>query len=112
VGGSFALRRSPCSATTLAQNASVRVQAFRRIVAQLDLPAIPLHSLRHSHASLWLAEGVDLAVVADRLGHASASFTLSTYTHSQPGRQAAAARSIARRVRVSSPGTRLTLWPR
>ena len=32
-----------------------------------------------------------LDVVSDRLGHASASFTLSTYGHSQPGRQATAA---------------------
>jgi integrase len=30
-----------------------------------------LHSLRHTHASLLLADGVDLATVSERLGHSS-----------------------------------------
>lgn len=80
-------------------------QAYRRIVAQLGLPPIALHDLRHTHASLLLSEGVELTVVADRLGHATAGFTLSTYAHSLPGRQAAAAQQVA--ALVKRPGPRL-----
>jgi len=36
-----------------------------------DLPPVRLHDLRHGAASLDLAAGVDLAMVADQLGHCS-----------------------------------------
>ena len=45
---------------------------FRR----LKLPqGASLHSLRHTHASLLLADGVDLATVSKRLGHSSVRVT-------------------------------------
>ncbi|WP_242424682.1 tyrosine-type recombinase/integrase [Frankia sp. EI5c] len=40
-----------------------------------------LHDLRHSSASIQLAEGVDLALVSKRLGHSSPSITGSLYVH-------------------------------
>lgn len=40
-----------------------------------------LHDLRHLHASLAIKGGMDAKVLADRLGHARASFTLDVYTH-------------------------------
>jgi integrase len=39
------------------------------------------HSLRHTAASLMLASGTDVRTVAGRLGHASATTTLQTYSH-------------------------------
>lgn len=39
------------------------------------------HDLRHFHASLCIADGMDLVKVAHRLGHATPSFTLNTYGH-------------------------------
>jgi integrase len=39
------------------------------------------HSLRHTSASLMLASGTDVRTVAGRLGHASATTTLATYSH-------------------------------
>ena len=38
-----------------------------------------LHNLRHGSASLVLAAGVDLKVVADQLGHCSIVLTADTY---------------------------------
>ena len=73
-------------------------QTYRRLVDKLGLPPIALHDLRHTHASLMLASGTELNVVADRLGHASAGFTLSTYGHAMPGRQAEAANRVAELV--------------
>jgi integrase len=39
------------------------------------------HVLRHTAASSWLAEGVDIRTVAEHLGHSDPGFTLRTYTH-------------------------------
>ncbi len=56
---------------------------------------IRLHDLRHTHATLLLADWVPVKVVSERLGHAStsasATITLTVYQHVHPGmgRQAA-----------------------
>lgn len=49
------------------------------------------HTLRHTHASLLIARGMDLKTVSERLGHADEATTLRIYAHSVPGRDAAAA---------------------
>ena len=48
---------------------------------ELDIPVISIHGLRHTHASLLLYEGVSIASVAKRLGHADTTTTQSTYLH-------------------------------
>jgi integrase len=49
------------------------------------------HELRHSAASLMLAEGVKLQVVSEVLGHSSIRMTADVYGHIlAPDRQAAA----------------------
>jgi integrase len=54
-----------------------------------------LHDLRHTWASLALAAGVNPKVVSERLGHATVSFTLDTYSHVMPGLQEDAAARVA-----------------
>lgn len=44
-------------------------------------PAISVHGLRHTHASLLLFAGVSIASVSRRLGHASMTTTQETYLH-------------------------------
>ncbi|MFQ1002606.1 tyrosine-type recombinase/integrase [Modestobacter sp. SSW1-42] len=63
----------------------------RKALGPDQLPAIRLHDLRHTHATLLLADGVPVKVVSERLGHASPTITLSVYAHVHPGmgRQAA-----------------------
>ena len=46
-----------------------------------EVRRVKLHDLRHLHASMAIRSGVDPKVLADRLGHARASFTLDVYTH-------------------------------
>jgi integrase len=58
-------------------------------------PAIRVHDLRHSHASLLLAAGVPVKVVSERLGHATVTITMEIYQHVMPGMQAEAARRFA-----------------
>jgi integrase len=54
---------------------------WRRTVLALGLPPVMFHALRHSHASALIAAGLDAQTISRRLGHASAAFTLNTYTH-------------------------------
>jgi integrase len=67
------------------------VAAARRDLGE-DLPAIRLHDLRHTHASLLLAAGVPVKEVSDRLGHASPVITLGVYAHVIPSMTQSAAR--------------------
>lgn len=45
---------------------------------------IRFHDLRHTFATLSLKNGVDVKALSSTLGHYSAGFTLSTYTHATP----------------------------
>lgn len=58
---------------------------FYKLVKKLGLPRIRLHDLLHLNASPMLQEGVSLATVNARLGHASKAFTLHQSTHALPG---------------------------
>ncbi len=53
-------------------------------LARCGLPPMGLHALRHSNASLRLADGQDIVYVCDQLGHATANVTLRTYAHLIP----------------------------
>lgn len=69
---------------------------FAHLRQSLKLPRdIKYHSLRHTHASILLAEGVDLKTIAERLGHAKETLTLETYSHVMPGRDQYAAEVFA-----------------
>ena len=45
------------------------------------LPEIRLHDLRHTCATILIAEGVDIETISHRLGHSRASVTLDVYGH-------------------------------
>jgi len=71
---------------------------FRKVVDAAELPAIRLHDLRHTHASLLLAAGVPVHVVSQRLGHADPGFTMRVYGHLLPRQQRDAAELVAKMV--------------
>ena len=70
-------------------------RAFDRAIAAAKLPRIRLHDLRHTHATLALHAGINPKVVSERLGHATVSITLDTYSHAIPALQEEAAERIA-----------------
>jgi len=45
------------------------------------LPIIRLHDLRHTSATLLIAQGVDIETISHRLGHSKASVTMDVYGH-------------------------------
>ena len=68
------LEGSPLSPDNLSRD-------WRRVTASRKLPRVTFHALRHTHASVLIASGVDVLTVSRRLGHASAAVTLSVYGH-------------------------------
>jgi integrase len=78
----------------------VRARDIYPLCKRLGLPwRRALHNLRHAHASLLLRYGVPLTVVQERLGHATAAFTLQTYAHVLEGMQREAAEAASRMLR-------------
>ncbi len=64
---------------------------FRPILKRAKLPeTFRLYDLRHSCATLLLAANEHPKVVSERLGHASVTLTLDTYSHVLPSMQKAA----------------------
>jgi integrase len=55
------------------------------------VPRVRFHDLRHTAATLMLERGVHPRIMAERLGHANPSITMSVYAHVSPsmGREAA-----------------------
>jgi len=52
--------------------------AFQRLLAEAGLPRLRLHDLRHTMATLMLAQGEHPKIVSERLGHATVGITLDT----------------------------------
>jgi integrase len=73
-------------------------QAFKRRVRKHGLPYLSPHGLRHTWATIALANGVHPRVVQERLGHAHISVTLQTYSHVQPTMHDDAAVLVAKLV--------------
>lgn len=60
---------------------STLFNAFERILQHADLPKVPIHSLRHTHAVLLLEAGADMKYIQERLGHGSIQITSDVYAH-------------------------------
>ena len=52
-----------------------------KFVKKYNLPYFSPHSLRHTHASLLIAGGVNIPTVSRRLGHSSIATTTKVYIH-------------------------------
>ena len=72
--------------------------AFRhvhdKILKAIGTEHIRFHDLRHTFATLSLKNGVDVKNLSGALGHYSAGFTLSTYTHATTEMKRDAAETI------------------
>lgn len=70
------------------------VKAFKKAISDAGLPNIRFHDLRHTSATLLLSAKVHPKVVQERLGHASITLTLNTYSHVIPSMQDEAAEKL------------------
>lgn len=64
---------------------------WRKFTTANGFEGLKFHELRHTQATLLLAQGVDVKTVQNRMGHANASITLNWYAHAVPENDRAAA---------------------
>ena len=77
-------------------------RSFKRLAAEIGLPDLRFHDLRHSYAVAAIRAGDDIKTVQSNLGHATAAFTLDVYGHvTDQMKQASAARMESFIKRVS-----------
>jgi integrase len=65
-----------------------------RMTTEVGLPRLTAHGLRHTSATLMLANGVPPKVAAERLGHADPTLFTNLYSHVTPTMQREAADKI------------------
>lgn len=80
-----------CTALGRPLDARHVVYSFKRYLRRAALPDIRFHDLRHSCASLLLAQNVHPRVVMELLGHSTITLTMNTYSHVLPEAQRQAA---------------------
>jgi integrase len=69
---------------------------FKPLLRKAGMPNIRFHDLRHTAATLLLAQGVNAKVVSEMLGHSSIALTLGIYGHVLPHMQQQAAEIMDR----------------
>lgn len=60
-------------------------RSWKPLLRRAGLPEVRFHDIRHSFASMMLAEGTRIDVVSRMLGHSSPAMTLNVYAHLMPG---------------------------
>lgn len=75
------------------------VKQFKSALKKAKLPAIRFHDLRHTAATLMLADGVPLVTVSKILGHSSPAITATIYAHALDDQKASAIAGLAKRLR-------------
>lgn len=90
---------------------NVRRRVLKPLVEEVNAPWAGFHTFRHTFASLHLSGGTNLLQLSRALGHHSAAFTLSRYTHLLPGDEAPALEIAVSGVdpAAASPGTASSL---
>lgn len=68
-------------------------KTFKAAVAAAGVRKIRQYDLRHTSATLLLQAGVNIKVIADRLGHEDPALTLRVYAHALPVMQELAAQA-------------------
>ena len=54
---------------------------LKNLCLKAGVPIVTMHSLRHTHASLLLSQGVSIQTISKRLGHSEVTTTQEVYAH-------------------------------
>jgi integrase len=65
----------PCEARNVIR------KSYKPLLERAGVPYVKFHALRHSAATLLLAQGIHPAIVMQMLGHSTISMTVDTYSH-------------------------------
>ncbi|MBP0724622.1 tyrosine-type recombinase/integrase [Bacillus sp. RG28] len=52
------------------------IRKFKELIQKANVPSIPFHNLRHTHATILMRMGENPKVVSKRLGHSRVGTTL------------------------------------
>lgn len=70
----------PTAAGTMVTHSNLR-RSLHAWARKAEVPLLAPHDLRHTYASMAIANGMDVAELARRLGHTNPAFTLRQYVH-------------------------------
>ena len=71
---------------------------FKQQIANLGLPEIRFHDLKHLHLAMLVAAGTDIKTVSSRAGHHSVAFTLYVYVDSVEENERAAVYALSEQI--------------
>lgn len=74
---------------------------FKSVLKQAELPIIRFHDLRHTAATLMLANNVPLTTISKILGHSTPAITVAIYAHALDEAKGAAIAKLSARLRRS-----------
>ncbi|WP_338128694.1 tyrosine-type recombinase/integrase [Aneurinibacillus migulanus] len=80
---------------------------FQKQTKHAGLPVIRFHDLRHTHTTILLRMGGNPKLVSERMGHASVTITLDTYSHILPDMQ----KDLAANLEIAMKNSRKTPPP-
>ncbi|HLZ25199.1 MAG TPA: tyrosine-type recombinase/integrase [Ktedonobacterales bacterium] len=80
-------------------------RSYQRLLVRAGLPHKRFYDLRHTCATLLLAQGVDPRTIMETLGHSQISLTMNTYAHVLPVLQQDAARRMNAALTATAPAT-------
>jgi integrase len=63
------------------KNSMFHQYVYKPAIKQAGIPKVTLHDLRHTTASIAIANGANVLVLARMLGHSTPTMTLNTYGH-------------------------------
>jgi integrase len=95
----------PCLLAAGLATVGTTAKGTKRIVSKFRM-----YDLRHTHATMLLEANVNPKIVSERLGHASVSLTLDTYSHILPTIQNAAVEALGASLYKAS-GTHAQIPP-
>ncbi|RLL43908.1 hypothetical protein D8M04_13470 [Oceanobacillus piezotolerans] len=57
------------------------LRKYKRLIEEANVPYIPFHNLRHTHATILMRMYKNPKIVSERLGHTRVGITLDIYSH-------------------------------
>lgn len=77
---------------------------FRPLLDAAGVKSVTFHSLRHTHVSDLISDGVNILAIAERIGHSKPQMTIDTYAHLLPKDQAKCVDAVNKRLAASRRG--------